>query len=104
MSKYHEVSFPSHYQRGFLSSVTIGVFGAAACAAKLLKLDRTAVAHTLTIASGVASGIRVNFGSMSKPLHVGRAAENGVFAAELASRGFTRGAGGPGAHQGLFPG
>jgi 2-methylcitrate dehydratase PrpD len=39
----------------------------------------------------MSSGIRVNFGSMTKPLHAGRAAENGVAAAELASRGFTAG-------------
>jgi 2-methylcitrate dehydratase PrpD len=39
----------------------------------------------------MASGIRVNFGSMTKPLHVGRAAQNGVVAAELAARGFTGG-------------
>jgi 2-methylcitrate dehydratase PrpD len=45
----------------------------------------------LTIASSMSSGIRVNFGSMTKPLHSARAAENGVIAAELASRGFTGG-------------
>jgi 2-methylcitrate dehydratase PrpD len=39
----------------------------------------------------MSAGIRVNFGSMTKPLHAGRAAENGVVAAELASRGFTAG-------------
>jgi 2-methylcitrate dehydratase PrpD len=100
--KIAEAIDPNHYQRGFHSSGTIGVFGAAACAAKLLKLEPAAVAHTLTIASGVASGIRVNFGSMSKPLHVGRAAENGVFAAELASRGFTGGAEGLDGKWGFF--
>jgi 2-methylcitrate dehydratase PrpD len=45
----------------------------------------------------MASGIRVNFGSMTKPLHVGRASQNGVIAAELASKGFT------GGRQGLDP-
>ena len=39
----------------------------------------------------MASGIRVNFGTMTKPLHVGRAAQNGVAAAELAARGLTGG-------------
>jgi 2-methylcitrate dehydratase PrpD len=39
----------------------------------------------------MSSGIRVNFGTMTKPLHVGRAAQNGLVAAELASRGFTGG-------------
>ncbi|HKX51221.1 MAG TPA: MmgE/PrpD family protein, partial [Candidatus Binatia bacterium] len=36
-----------------------------------------------------AAGIRCNFGTMTKPLHVGRAAENGVTAALLAARGFS---------------
>jgi 2-methylcitrate dehydratase PrpD len=46
----------------------------------------------LAIAASMASGIRVNFGTMTKPLHVGRAAQNGVVAAELAARGLTGGA------------
>ena len=50
-----------------------------------------ATAHALGIAASMSPGIRVNFGSMTKPLHVGRAAENGVTAVELASRGFTAG-------------
>ncbi len=45
----------------------------------------------LAIAASSASGIRVSFGSMTKPLHVGRASQNGVVAAELAARGFTGG-------------
>jgi 2-methylcitrate dehydratase PrpD len=89
--KIAEAIDPAHYRRGFHSSGTIGTFGAAAAAGRLLKLDGVQTGHLLTIASSLASGIRVNFGSMTKPLHVGRAAENGVFAAELASRGFTGG-------------
>jgi 2-methylcitrate dehydratase PrpD len=45
----------------------------------------------LAIAASTAAGIRVNFGTMTKPLHVGRAAQNGIVAAELAARGFTGG-------------
>jgi 2-methylcitrate dehydratase PrpD len=56
-----------------------------------MKLPAASVRHMLTIASSMSSGIRVNFGSMTKPLHSARAAENGVIAAELASRGFTGG-------------
>ena len=56
----------------------------------------------LTIVSSLSSGIRVNFGSMTKPLHVGRAGENGVFAAELASRGFTGGDDGMDGQWGFF--
>jgi 2-methylcitrate dehydratase PrpD len=89
--KIAEAIAPSHYQRGFHTSGTVGTFGAAVAAAKLLGLGATEVAHTLAIAASSASGIRVSFGSMTKPLHVGRAAQNGVVAAELAARGFTGG-------------
>jgi 2-methylcitrate dehydratase PrpD len=89
--KIAEAIHPSHYKKGFHSSGTVGTFGAAVAAAKLLDLDAAAVGHTLAIAASSASGIRVSFGSMTKPLHVGRAAQNGVVAAELAARGFTGG-------------
>jgi 2-methylcitrate dehydratase PrpD len=89
--KIAEAINPSHYMQGFHSSGTIGTFGAAVAAAKLLQLSADQLPHMLAIAASSASGIRVNFGSMTKPLHVGRAAENGVVAAELAARGFTGG-------------
>ncbi len=83
---------PSHYKKGFHSSGTIGTFGAATAAGKLLGLDRERLGHAMGLAASLAGGIRVNFGTMTKPLHVGRAAANGVTAAELAARGFTAGA------------
>jgi len=89
--KIAEAINPSHYKQGFHTSGTIGTFGAAVATAKLLKLDADALEHMLAIAASSASGIRVNFGSMTKPLHVGRAAQNGIVAAELAARGFTGG-------------
>jgi 2-methylcitrate dehydratase PrpD len=89
--KIAEAIHPNHYKKGFHTSGTIGTFGAAVAAAKLLGLDATRTPHLLAIAASSASGIRVNFGSMTKPLHVGRAAQNGVTAAELAARGFTGG-------------
>jgi 2-methylcitrate dehydratase PrpD len=90
--KIAEAIDPNHYVRGFHSSGTIGIFAATTGAAKLLKLQPGEVAHALGIAASMSSGIRVNFGSMTKPLHVGRAAENGVVAAGLAAGGFTAGA------------
>ena len=89
--KVAEAIKPEHYQRGFHSTGTIGTFGAVASAGKLLKLSPAQLAHALGIAASMSSGIRVNFGSMTKPLHAGRAAENGVTAAELASLGFSAG-------------
>lgn len=100
--KIAEAIDPEHYTRGFHTSGTIGTFGAAVCAARLLKLDRTALAHMLAIASSLSAGIRVNFGSMTKPLHVARAAENGIFAAEMAAKGFTGGADGLDGQWGFF--
>ena len=87
--KIAEAIHPSHYKKGFHSSGTIGTFGAGVAAAKLLGLDAKATGHTLAIAASLCAGIRVNFGTMTKPLHVGRAAQNGILAAELAAAGFT---------------
>lgn len=89
--KIAEAIHPHHYKKGFHSSGTVGTFGAMAASARLLGLDREATANALAIASSMAAGIRVNFGTMTKPLHVGRASQNGVMAAELAAKGFTGG-------------
>ncbi|OGQ83908.1 MAG: 2-methylcitrate dehydratase [Deltaproteobacteria bacterium RIFCSPLOWO2_12_FULL_60_19] len=87
--KISEWMLPQHYLRGMHSSATVGTFGAYAAAAKLLRLNRDRLRHGFGIAASFAAGIRCNFGTMTKPLHVGRAAENGVAAALLAARGFT---------------
>jgi 2-methylcitrate dehydratase PrpD len=86
--KISEWMLPDHYLRGHHSSATVGTFGACAAAAKLIGLDSRQLAHALGIAASFAAGIRCNFGTMTKPLHVGRAAENGVTAALLAARGY----------------
>ena len=89
--KIAEAIHPNHYKKGFHSSGTIGTFGAMVAAAKLLGLNADRTAHALSIAASMCAGIRVNFGTMTKPLHVGNAAQNGIMAAELAERGFTGG-------------
>src|SRR5438309_6574661 len=80
---------PHHYQSGFHSTATMGGFGAAMAVGKILALKEEALIRTLGIAASMASGLRENFGTMTKPLHAGRAAENGVTAAWLAREGFT---------------
>ncbi|HUY78675.1 MAG TPA: MmgE/PrpD family protein [Ktedonobacterales bacterium] len=80
---------PRHYQAGFHSTGTIGTIGAAAAAGQLLDLDRAQLATAIGIAASMTSGLRENFGTMTKPLHAGRAASNGVAAAYLARNGFT---------------
>jgi len=80
---------PRHYRDGFHSTATMGGFGAAAAAARLYgcDLDQTRRAFGLTASMG--AGLRENFGTMTKPFHAGRAAENGLFAVLLARRGWT---------------
>jgi 2-methylcitrate dehydratase PrpD len=78
-----------HYTKGWHPTATLGVHGAAAAACHLLRLDARRTATALAIASSLACGIKANFGTMTKPLHVGHCARNGLFAALLAERDFT---------------
>lgn len=78
-----------HYERGFHGTGTVGSFGAAVAAALLLELDVAGVARAMGIAGTQAAGLKAQFGTMCKPFHAGKAAENGVRAAQLAARGFT---------------
>jgi len=79
------------YTKGWHPTTTIGVFGAAAACAHLLKLPAGKTATALSIAASLAAGIKSNFGTMTKPLHVGHCARSGLFAALLARDGFTAG-------------
>lgn len=88
-SKISEWMLPQHYLSGKHSSGTVGTFGAYVAAATLLGLTGDALRQGFGIAASLAAGIRCNFGTMTKPLHVGRASENGVTAALLAKRGFS---------------
>ena len=100
--KVAEAILPRHYQHGFHSTATCGSIGAAAGAAKLLGLDREATRRALSLGATQAGGLRENFGTMTKPFHAGRAAENGVVAAEIAAMGFTASPNGLEADRGFF--
>lgn len=80
---------PRHYRDGFHSTGTIGVFGAAAAAARLYRCDLDQTLRAFGLAGSMSAGLRENFGTMTKPFHAGRAAENGLFAVLLARRGWT---------------
>jgi 2-methylcitrate dehydratase PrpD len=80
---------PEHYTRGWHATSSIGTLGCAAAAARVLGLDAEQTRHALGVALSLASGLKENFGSMTKPYHAGHAARNGVFAATLAREGFT---------------
>ena len=78
-----------HYEKGWHPTATLGVFGSASACARLLGLDAAQTCVAIAIAASFASGLKANFGTMTKPLHVGQSARNGLFAARLAQEGFT---------------
>jgi 2-methylcitrate dehydratase PrpD len=80
---------PQHYDAGWHSTGTLGVFGAAAGAAKALKLTASQTAQAIGMACSMSSGLRANSGTMTKALHVGFAARNGVEAAQFVASGIT---------------
>lgn len=80
---------PHHYEKGWHPTATLGVFGAAAASARLLGFDADGMATTLAMAVSMASGLKSNFGTPVKPMHVGQAAHNGVLAALLTRNGMT---------------
>lgn len=80
---------PSHYDLGWHITSTAGVFGAAAAAGILLKLNEEQMIYALGLAGTQAFGLREMFGTMTKPFHPGKAAQNGLLAALLAQQGFT---------------
>lgn len=79
---------PDHYAYGWHATSTYGALAAAAAAGRLLKLDDAQMRNALGIAASGAGGLRKNFGSMTKALHAGQAAQRGLSAAMLAAKGF----------------
>lgn len=76
-----------HYEKGWHPTATLGIFGAAVSAAVLMELSEEQIAHAIAISASLASGIKANFGTSTKPMHAGIAARNGLFAAMMAARG-----------------
>ncbi|MCW2720479.1 MmgE/PrpD family protein [Pseudonocardia sp.] len=93
----------AHYARGFHNTATAGTLGAAAAAASLLRLPTERVRTALSIAATSASGLKANFGTMTKPLHAGQAAAAGLLAARLAGAGFTASDTGLTERRGMLP-
>ncbi len=89
---YGRIGFGSthtSYLRGWHHTAIFGAMGSAAVAARLLKLDVPRTRCAFGIAATEASGLRQNFGTMTKPFHAGHAARSGIVAAMLARDGFT---------------
>ena len=81
--------YPAHYDRGWHITGTAGVFGSAAASGRILGLSEQQMVWALGLAATQPVGLREMFGSMTKSFHPGRAAQNGLTAALLASRNFT---------------
>jgi 2-methylcitrate dehydratase PrpD len=80
---------PGHLKRGWHPTATIGTLAATAAAARLAGLDKGGVGRAWGIAASQMSGLRRNFGTMTKPFHVGNAARTAVVSVSLAKRGLT---------------
>ncbi len=87
--KIAEAISPRHYQDGFHSTGTCGVFGGTAACARLKGFDVEKTVRALAIAASHAAGLRENFGTMMKPFQAGHATESGVVAADFAALGWT---------------
>src|SRR4029079_16100921 len=68
---------------GWHATGMVGVLGVAAACARLMQAPREAIPNIMGIAASLASGVSSNYGTMTKPLHCGMAARNGVLAASL---------------------
>jgi 2-methylcitrate dehydratase PrpD len=87
--KIAEAISPRHYQDGFHSTGTCGVYGSTTACARLRNFDESQVARSYGIAASQGAGLRENFGTMMKSFHAGHAAEVGIFSTDLAALGWT---------------
>lgn len=78
---------PAHYETGWHATSTIGTVGTAAACIRLLTLDTTTISYAISLATSMASGSKIQFGTMAKPLHAGLASRAGITAAKLALAG-----------------
>src|SRR5687767_9545691 len=81
---------PEHIAQGWHSGATLGVFSAAAGAARGLRLDADKTVHALGIAGTQAAGLMAaQYGAMVKRMHAGRSSQSGLYGALFADAGFT---------------
>lgn len=82
---------PTHRNRGWHATATVGVMGATAAVCRLLKLDAETCARALSIATSMSAGFMSQFGTEMKPVHAGLAAKGGIMAARMAQAGISAG-------------
>lgn len=80
---------PSHLNRGFHTTGTIGVFGAAAACGVIAGLSDIEMVSALGMAGLQGAGLLeiLNDGAMVKPIHPGKACMAGILSVELAKKG-----------------
>ena len=88
-TKIAEAISPRHYEDGFHSTGTCGVFGGTVACAKLRGFDTAHIVTSFAIAASHSAGLRENFGTMMKSFQAGHAAESGVVATDFAALGWT---------------
>lgn len=76
-----------HYEAGWHATATTGLYGAVAACARLLELTEAELGNALSMASSYAGGLKRQFGSDGKPLHVGMAAANALMIVPLVKAG-----------------
>src|SRR3990167_1667220 len=91
VSRIGNATYPAHYDAGWHSTGSVGVFGASVAIAKLLGLSETQMVWAIGLGATQSAGLREMFGSMAKSFHQGRSAQIGYMAALLAQGGFTAG-------------
>ena len=87
--KIAEAIAPRHYEDGFHSTGTVGVFGSTAACGKLKGFDARQIARAFAIAASHSAGLRENFGTFMKPFQAGHAAQTGVVATDFTALGWT---------------
>jgi 2-methylcitrate dehydratase PrpD len=79
----------SLHEKGWHPSAMYGAIAAAGSSAVLRKLDAELSTRAVAIAASLAGGLCSNFGSMTKPFHLGRTAQNALTATRYAEAGLT---------------
>ncbi|MEK9776887.1 MAG: MmgE/PrpD family protein [Quisquiliibacterium sp.] len=79
----------AYHLKGWHPTAVLGAVGAAAAVARLNRLSLLQTSHAIAIAASMAGGLVANFGTMTKPLHAGRAAAAGIDAVRYALAGLT---------------
>lgn len=78
-----------HYDIGWHATSTLGTIGATAACGYLLGINREKLANAIAISASMAGGLQKNFGTMTKPLHVGLTAQHAIQSVLIGSKGFT---------------